>query len=101
MTIRLDQMESMGEARMDSRKRVTLSRPLKQLRARFGDRKIRFKVLVDRSAGMIVLAPVATVPLRETWLYDNPAALKAVRAGISQARRGEFIDRTRFPARAR
>ena len=101
MAIRLDQLEKVGEATVDTRKRVTLSQALKQMRARFGDRKIRFKVLMDRSAGMIVLAPVATVPLREAWLYDNSAALKAVRAGIGQAKRGKLIERTKSPARAR
>lgn len=100
MTIKLDELESIGETTADSKERVTLARALKQIRGRFGDRKIRFNVFIDHSTGVIVLAPATTVPLREAWLHENPKALKMVRTGIAQAGRGELVKRASFAKHA-
>jgi hypothetical protein len=100
MAIKLDELEGIGETIADSKARVTLARALRQLRARFGDRKIRFNVFIEESTGAIVLAPATTVPLREAWLHENPKALKAVRTGIAQAGRGEAIKRRSFAKHA-
>ena len=100
MTIKLDELEGIGETTADSKERVTLARALKQLRARFGDRKIRFNVFIEPSTGAIVLAPATTVPLREAWLHDNPKALKMVRTGIAQAGRGEMVKARPFAEHA-
>jgi hypothetical protein len=94
MAIKLEELQGIGETTADSKERVTLARALKQIRGRFGDRKIRFDVFVDRATGMIVLAPAVTVPLREAWLHDNPRALKAVRTGIAQAAAGKLVKRS-------
>ncbi|MFI5280112.1 MAG: hypothetical protein ACHQU1_06440, partial [Gemmatimonadales bacterium] len=86
-----DRFKVVGETTVDSKERVTLARALKQLRDRFGDRRIRFSIALNESTGVIVLTPATTVPLREAWLYENPEALKMVRTGIAQAGRGELI----------
>jgi hypothetical protein len=39
--------------------------------------------------GNIVLEPYSEIPAREKWLFDNPKALEAVRAGLAQAAAGE------------
>jgi hypothetical protein len=91
MAIKLEELEGIGETTADDKERVTLSRALKQLRARFGDRKIRFHVFMEQSSGAIVLAPATSVPLREAWLHENPRAMKMVRTGIAQAGRGEVV----------
>jgi hypothetical protein len=96
MAIKLEELEGVGETTADSKERVTLARALKQIRGRFGDRKIRFNVFIDHASGVIVLAPAATVPLREVWLHENPKALKMVRTGIAQAGRGERVKRGSF-----
>lgn len=39
--------------------------------------------------GNIILEPYSEIPAREKWLFDNPQALKAVKAGLTQAAAGE------------
>jgi len=89
----LARFEVVGETTVDGKERVTLARALKHLRARFGNRRIRFSIALDESTGVIVLTPAATVPLREAWLYENPEALKMVQVGLAQAGRGELLKR--------
>jgi hypothetical protein len=96
-----DRFEVVGETTVDSKERVTLARALKHLRARFGDRRIRFSISLDDSTGVIVLTPATTVPLREAWLYENPEALRMVQGGLAQAGRGELVKRKSFAKRAR
>jgi hypothetical protein len=100
MAIKLSGLKGVGETTADGKERVTLTRALKQLRDRFGDRKIRFDVFIDDATGSIVLAPSTTVPLREAWLHENPKALKAVRTGIAQAGRGKVVKRGSFSKHA-
>jgi len=96
----VDEVEVVGEAAVDDRERVTLARALKLLRQRFGDKPCRFKVLYSHTTGLIALAPVATIPIREAWLYENPAALRMVLAGIEEAGRGEVVERPSFAKHA-
>jgi hypothetical protein len=39
--------------------------------------------------GNIILEPFAEIPAREKWLFENAAALGAVKAGLAQAREGK------------
>jgi hypothetical protein len=39
--------------------------------------------------GNIVLEPYSEIPAREKWLFGNPQALEAVKAGLAQAATGE------------
>ena len=39
--------------------------------------------------GTIVLTPVAIIPKRELWLWENKEALAAVKEGLEQSARGE------------
>ena len=39
--------------------------------------------------GTIVLTPVAVIPKRELWLWNNPEALASVKRGLEQSARGE------------
>lgn len=39
--------------------------------------------------GSIVLEPFTEIPAREKWLFDNPVALSAVKAGLDQAAAGK------------
>jgi hypothetical protein len=45
----------------------------------------------EGSDGTIVLTPVAVIPKRELWLWQNPEALASVRRGLEQSARGEGI----------
>lgn len=46
--------------------------------------------------GSIILEPFAEVPAREKWLFDNPSALGAVKAGLEQAAAGKTRSRGSF-----
>lgn len=88
--------ELIGEASLDSRNRVALTKAVEALRQRFGSvEKLHFAVMCNKD-GQILLVPETTIPLREAWLYRNPAALKSVLIGIAQAERGELLDRGSF-----
>ncbi len=43
----------------------------------------------EEKDGRIVLEPYKEIPARETWLYQNPTALKKVRKGLRDAMDGK------------
>lgn len=100
MAIKAEEFTAVGEALVDSKERVTLSRALRQIKERFGDRQLRFAVALNESTGVIVLTPVASVPLRELWLHENPEALRKVQRGLAQAGRGAPVKRGSFAKHA-
>jgi hypothetical protein len=46
-------------------------------------------VITRDDHGTIVLTPVAIIPKRELWLWENKEALAAVKEGLEQSARGE------------
>lgn len=64
---------------VDSKGRVTLG-------ASFANRT----VIVEEREDEIVLKLARLIPERESWLYENDAALASVRRGLNQARSGKF-----------
>jgi hypothetical protein len=48
-----------------------------------------FKVEVDKDH-RIILEPMVEIPAREKWLFDNKAALKSVKQGLEEAKKGEL-----------
>jgi len=74
----------------------------KQGRLTLGKELASAKVIVQyKTGGEIVLTPAAVIPAREAWLYDNPEALKRVREGLEQVKRGELVDSPDFEADAK
>jgi hypothetical protein len=60
-------------------------------RVLLGERFANRTVLVEQLSPTEVLLKLARViPEREAWLYENPRAIAAVRAGLSQAREGRL-----------
>lgn len=49
-------------------------------------------IIVEERGDDIVLHVARVVREREAWLYDNPAALGALRRGLRQARDQKFSD---------
>lgn len=49
-------------------------------------------VIVEERGDEIVLHLARVIPEREAWLYENPAALGAVRRGLKQARQRKLSD---------
>jgi len=94
------EFEPVGEASLDSRNRVALTKAVEALRQRFGRvERLHFAVMCNKD-GQILLVPETTIPLREAWLYKNRAALKSVLTGIEQAERGKLLDRGSFARHA-
>ncbi|MGE5608812.1 MAG: hypothetical protein ACM359_06140 [Bacillota bacterium] len=52
-----------------------------------GEQYANTTLLVEENPdGSVTLRPAVTVPAREAWLYNNPAASKLVFEGLRQAR---------------
>ena len=47
-----------------------------------------FKIFIG-SDGDVLLRPMANVPSKEAWLYENKKAMSQVNAGLSEAKRGK------------
>jgi hypothetical protein len=95
------EFEFFGEAAVDDRKRITITKALDELRSRFQSEtgKIHFVVYLNK-AGQILLSPETTIPLHEAWLFKNPKALESVLQGMAQAREGKLHERESFAQHA-
>jgi hypothetical protein len=49
-----------------------------------------------KEGNKIILEPMAEIPADESWLYENPKALKSVRKGIKEAKEGQLKDRPSY-----
>lgn len=50
------------------------------------------QVIVEEDSSGVVVKPVKAVPAHEAWLWENEAALTAVKEGIEQAASGQVSD---------
>jgi len=48
-------------------------------------------IVESRGEGEVIVKLARVIPEREAWLYDNKAALAAVRRGLNQAAEGQFV----------
>ena len=79
MTITVEEFEDTKETvSADARGRVTLGSELKD----------ELFTISRNVLGQILLTPVTAVPKHERWLWQNPAALSAVRQGLEEAKSG-------------
>jgi hypothetical protein len=56
---------------------------------------------VDEPDGRIVLIPMAAIPAREVWLYQNKEALESVQRGIEQSKTGKLAKWKSFASHAK
>jgi len=78
-----EEFEGMAEARVDSKRRVSLGKLLSGQVTSFQ---------VYRNAhGQIILDPMVSVPAHEAWLLKNPRASALVRRGLEDAKRGRLV----------
>jgi hypothetical protein len=86
-----------GEAKLDGRNRVVLTKAVEVLQAMFGSdaTAVQFSVHTNR-AGQILLSPSVSIPAHEAWLYRNTKALQSVQRGIGQAGEGRTRPRGSF-----
>lgn len=71
------------EAQPDSKHRISLGMDIQTPPG------VRYRVM-QNDHGQILLDPVITVPVREAWIYENPAHLESIKRGIAQAEAGKL-----------
>jgi hypothetical protein len=80
-----DAFELVAEfVKLDTKKRISLG-------ALSESTKAMYQVYRNR-LGQIVLDPVTAVPAYESWLFQDPEALKRVRQGLQDSADKKFID---------
>jgi len=70
---------------VDSKKRISLTKLLPSVKIS--------SVRAYKENEKIILEPMVEIPAHEAWLYENEAALKKVKTGLSQKgtiKRGSF-----------
>jgi hypothetical protein len=83
-----------GEATLDERKRISLTKAIDSLKRALGDKldpDVRFGIYVN-DVGQVLLSPEVSVPMHELWLYQNPKALRSVLKGLQESREGKLVD---------
>jgi hypothetical protein len=83
-----------GEATLDERKRISLTKAIDSLKRTLGDQldpDVRFGIYVN-DVGQVLLSPEVSVPMHELWLYRNPKALRSVLKGLQESREGKLVD---------
>lgn len=86
------EFETVAEAEVDSRGRVSLGRAGAE-----PGRRYRVERNID---GVLILIPVVSIPEREMVVWRNPELASAIRQGIAEAEAGETVDRGSFAAYA-
>ncbi|HYZ56533.1 MAG TPA: hypothetical protein VE733_23980 [Streptosporangiaceae bacterium] len=84
----LDEFETVAEAEVDSRGRVSLGRAGAE-----PGRRYRVERNVD---GVLLLIPVVSIPEREMIVWRDPELAASIRRGLEQAERGETVERGSF-----
>ena len=84
----LQQFETVTEAEVDGRGRVSLSRAGAE-----PGRRYRVRRNVD---GVLLLIPVVSIPEREMIVGRNPELAASIREGIAEAERGDTVERGSF-----
>lgn len=77
----LDDFVELTTVSADSRQRITLG-SLSRNHQRFR--------IYQNSQGELLIRPMVEIPADEAWLYQNPAALAAVREGLADAAAGRI-----------
>lgn len=77
------EFEVVSEARVDSKRRVTLGRMI-------AHHVTSFRVYRN-THGQIILDPMVSIPAHEAWLFTNKRAASLVRQGLEDAKRGRLV----------
>ena len=82
--IRDSNFEEYGEARVDSKKRITLGGTVSG--------KISSYKIYRNAMGQIILDPQVSIPAHEAWLFKNKEAMQLIQKGLEQAKQGRLVD---------
>ncbi len=77
------EFEEITEARVDSKRRVTLGRTIPD--------QVRSFRVYRNAHGQMILDPMVSIPAHETWLFKNKRASALVQEGLEDARRGRIV----------
>jgi hypothetical protein len=83
-----EQFETVAEAEVDARGRVSLGKAGAE-----PGRRYRVERNID---GVLLLIPVVSIPEREMVVWRHPELASSIRDGIAQAEAGQTIDRGSF-----
>ncbi len=85
--IKLD-WRNMTRLPIDTRKRVNLTKllPKGNIHA----------VIAHKKGNKIILEPMIEISAHESWIYENPKALKSIRKGIKEAKEGKLKNRPSY-----
>jgi hypothetical protein len=83
-----EQFETVTEAEVDGRGRVSLAKAGAE-----PGRRYRVRSNID---GVLLLIPVVSIPEREMIVWRNPELAASIREGIAEAERGDTVDRGSF-----
>ena len=75
--------EEIGQAKVDSKRRVALGKTL--------SRDVTSFRIYRNAHGQIILDPMVSIPAHEAWLFKNKRASALVRQGLADAREGRLI----------
>lgn len=73
---------------IDSRRRVNLNKLLPEGNIH--------AVNAYKEGNKIILEPMVEIPAYESWLYENPKALKSIQKGIKEAKEGKLKERPSY-----
>jgi hypothetical protein len=83
-----EQFETVAEAEVDARGRVSLGKAGAE-----PGRRYRVERNID---GVLLLIPVVSIPEREMVVWRHPELASSIREGIAEAEAGQTIDRGSF-----
>ena len=81
----------MGFSTLDSKNRVTLGNRIMG-KTPLGRMEVDAFGFFIGSEGDILLRPMANVPSRELWIYQNPKVLKSIQNGLQDAQEGKITE---------
>ena len=76
-----------GTRHLDSKNRIGLGDKIKK----FLSKKMKcdtFELFVGEE-GDVLLRPVAHIPAKEAWIFENPKVLKKITQGLKESRQGQ------------
>jgi hypothetical protein len=76
----------------DAKKRLSIGQAMEEPASAYN--------IYRNSLGQIVLDPVKAVPVYETWLFENKAALSSVKKGLADSAAGRTKDLGSFAVHA-
>ena len=86
-----EKFTSIGYTTLDSKNRVTLGNRVME-KAPLGRMEVDAFGILMGSEGDILLRPMANVPSRELWIYQNPKVLKSIQNGLQDAQEGKITE---------